>query len=122
MIDITGDLTEVLRATGFKDGLLTAFVPGSTAALTTIEYERGLLKDLPRALERLAPRNIPYEHDKTWHDRNGHSHVRASIVGPGLTVPFRDGRLTLGMWQQVVLVELDTRSRSRQLIVQIMGE
>lgn len=122
MIDITDDLSELLRTTGLHDGLLTVFVPGSTAAVTTIEYEPGLQQDLPRALDRLAPRDIPYEHDKTWHDGNGHSHIRASLVGPGLTVPFRGGRLTLGTWQQVVLVEMDIHNRSRRLIVQIMGE
>jgi secondary thiamine-phosphate synthase enzyme len=122
MIDITKYLADLLDSTGLKTGLLTVFVPGSTAAVTTIEYEPGLKKDLPRMLEHLVPRNLPYDHDKTWGDGNGHSHIRASLVGPGLTVPFRKGRMTLGTWQQVIFVEMDTHQRSRQLIVQIMGE
>ncbi len=122
MVDITDHLTEILSRTGLKNGQLTTFVPGSTAALTTIEYEPGLKKDFPSALERLVPHNIPYEHDKTWHDGNGHSHVRASIVGPSLTIPFSNGRLILGTWQQVVLVEMDIHSRSRRLFIQIIGE
>ncbi|MEE9585285.1 MAG: secondary thiamine-phosphate synthase enzyme YjbQ [Nitrososphaerales archaeon] len=122
MVDITDHLTEILSRTGLKNGQLTTFVPGSTAALTTIEYEPGLKKDFPSALERLVPHNIPYEHDKTWHDGNGHSHVRASIVGPSLTIPFNNDRLILGTWQQVVLVEMDIHSRSRRLFIQIIGE
>lgn len=122
MVDITDHLTEILSRTGLKNGQLTTFVPGSTAALTTIEYEPGLKKDFSSALERLVPHNIPYEHDKTWHDGNGHSHVRASIVGPSLTIPFSNGRLILGTWQQVVLVEMDIHSRSRRLFIQIIGE
>lgn len=122
IIDLTDSLSEILGKTGLKNGLLTVFIPGSTAALTTIEYEPGLRKDLPATLERLAPRNLPYEHDKTWHDGNGHSHIRASIIGPSLSIPFRNSRLTLGTWQQAVLVEMDIRSRSRRLIIQIMGE
>ncbi len=122
MVDITDHLTEILSRTGLKNGQLTTFVPGSTAALTTIEYEPGLKKDFSSALKRLIPHNIPYEHDKTWHDGNGHSHVRASIVGPSLTIPFSNGRLILGTWQQVVLVEMDIHSRSRRLFIQIIGE
>jgi secondary thiamine-phosphate synthase enzyme len=97
-------------------------VPGSTGALTTIEYEPGLLHDLPTALERVAPRETSYEHDKRWHDGNGHSHVRASILGPSLTVPFEDGKLILGTWQQIIFIELDVRARTRDLVVQIIGE
>jgi secondary thiamine-phosphate synthase enzyme len=122
MVDITDHLTKILSRTGLKNGQLTTFVPGSTAALTTIEYEPGLKKDFPSALERLVPHNIPYEHDKTWHDGNGHSHVRASIVGPSLTIPFSNGKMILGTWQQVVLVEMDIHSRSRRLFMQIIGE
>jgi secondary thiamine-phosphate synthase enzyme len=105
-----------------KNGIITVFVPGSTGALTTIEYEPGLLQDLPNALERLASKKLMYEHEKRWHDGNGHSHVRASIMGPSITVPFVDGRLTLGTWQQLVFVELDVRRRKRNLILQIVGE
>ncbi len=122
VVDITPDLSEVLDATGLKNGLLTVFVSGSTAAVTTIEFEPGLKEDLKKALNRLVPDDIPYAHDKTWSDGNGHSHIRASLIGPSLTIPFKDRHLTLGTWQQVVLVEMDIRSRSRQLIIQIIGE
>jgi secondary thiamine-phosphate synthase enzyme len=122
MIDITEILSNVLNKVGLRNGLLTSFIPGSTAALTTIEYEPGLKTDFPSAMNRLIPRDIPYEHNKTWHDGNGHSHVKASIIGPSLIIPFRDGRLLLGTWQQVVLLEMDTRSRSRRLVIQVMGE
>jgi secondary thiamine-phosphate synthase enzyme len=122
MIDITEILSNVLNKVGLRNGLLTSFIPGSTAALTTIEYEPGLKTDFPSAMNRLIPRDIPYEHNKTWHDGNGHSHVKASIIGPSLIIPFRDGRLLLGTWQQVVLLEMDTRSRSRLLVIQVMGE
>lgn len=122
VVDITPDLSGVLDATGLKNGLLTVFVSGSTAAVTTIEFEPGLKEDLKKALNRLVPDDIPYAHDKTWSDGNGHSHIRASLIGPSLTIPFKDRHLTLGTWQQVVLVEMDIRSRSRQLIIQIIGE
>jgi secondary thiamine-phosphate synthase enzyme len=97
------------------------FVPGSTGAVTTIEYESGLLKDLPDALERLFPKGIEYEHQKRWHDGNGHSHIRASFLGPSLNVPFRNGKMMLGTWQQVIFVELDNKRRSRRIILQILG-
>jgi len=122
MIDITEILANVLNKVSLRNGLLTSFIPGSTAALTTIEYEPGLKTDFPSAMNRLIPRDIPYEHNKTWHDGNGHSHVKASIIGPSLIIPFRDGRLLLGTWQQVVLLEMDSRSRSRRLVIQVMGE
>ena len=98
------------------------FVPGSTGALTTIEYEPGLLVDFPLALQRLAPKEVPYEHENQWRDGNGHSHVRASIIGPDLSVPFLDKKLTLGTWQQIVFLGLDVRPRDRNVIVQIIGE
>jgi len=122
MVDITAEVVAVLQNRQIKNGMATIFVPGSTAAVTTIEYEPGLLADFPSMLEKIAPRNAAYEHEKRWHDGNGHSHVRASLIGPSLTVPIKDGKLTLGTWQQLVLVELDTRSRSRELVVQIIGE
>ena len=122
IIDISSLVQKAVYETGLKNGVVTVFVPGSTGALTTIEYESGLLKDLPRILERLAPRDIPYEHEKRWHDGNGHSHVRASMIGPSLTIPFVDRKLTLGTWQQIVFLELDVRPRSRNLILQIIGE
>jgi secondary thiamine-phosphate synthase enzyme len=122
VIDITQAVEETVTRSELQDGVATIFVPGSTGALTTIEYENGLLQDLPAAMERIAPSNISYEHDKKWHDGNGHSHVRASIIGPSISVPFIEGRMTLGTWQQLVFVELDTRSRSRDLIVQLIGK
>jgi len=97
-------------------------VPGSTGTLTTIEYEPGLMKDLPKAFERIAPKKEYYNHHETWHDDNGHSHVRASIMGPSITIPIKNGKLLHGTWQQIVFVELDTRPRNRNLIVEIVGE
>ncbi len=122
ILDVTGRVAEAVAESKLKNGIITVFVPGSTGALTTIEYEPGLLQDLPNALERLAPKKLMYEHEKRWHDGNGHSHVRASIMGPSITVPFVDGRLTLGTWQQLVFVELDVRRRNRNLVLQIIGE
>jgi len=122
MVDITAEVMGVVENRQIENGVATVFVPGSTAAVTTIEYEPGLLADFPSMLEKVAPRDVVYEHEKRWHDGNGHSHVRASLIGPSLAVPIKDGKLTLGTWQQLVLVELDTRSRSRELIVQIIGE
>jgi len=122
ILNVTSEVAEAVVETKLKNGIVTVFVPGSTGALTTIEYEPGLLKDLPDMLERVAPKNLVYEHEKRWHDGNGHSHVRASLIGPSLTVPFSNGRLTLGTWQQIIFVELDVRSRSRNLVLQIIGE
>jgi len=98
------------------------FVPGSTAALTTVEFEPGLVQDLPAFFERIIPRRAHYHHEDTWHDGNGHSHVRASLLGPSLTVPFKDGALLLGTWQQIVLIDFDNRRRRRKLVVQLSGE
>jgi secondary thiamine-phosphate synthase enzyme len=122
MIDITGQTSKAVEESKLKDGIVTVFVSGSTAAITTIEYEPGLAQDFPEMLSRIAPKDIEYEHDNTWHDGNGHSHVRASLIGPSLTIPFKDGDLTLGTWQQVVLLETDTRKRERKIIIQIIGE
>lgn len=122
IVNITGAVADAVVEAKLKNGIVTVFVPGSTGALTTIEYEPGLLRDFPNLLERVAPKNLVYEHEKRWHDGNGHSHVRASLIGPSLTVPFVNGRLTLGTWQQIVFMELDVRSRARNLILQIMGE
>ncbi|MBS7623614.1 secondary thiamine-phosphate synthase enzyme YjbQ [Candidatus Bathyarchaeota archaeon] len=122
IVDLTGEVEKAVEDSGLRRGIATVFVPGSTGALTTIEYEPGLLYDLPVALERIAPRNAVYEHEKRWHDGNGHSHVRASVLGSSLTVPFEDRKLTLGTWQQIVFVELDVRPRTRELVVQIVGE
>jgi len=122
MIDLTQSTSKAVEETDLKDGIVTIFVEGSTAAVTTIEYEPGLRTDFPKMLSRIVPENIEYEHDKTWHDGNGHSHVRASLVGPSLTIPFKDSRLLLGTWQQIVIIEMDIRQRKRQIILQIMGE
>ena len=122
IIDLTDQIEETVSNSELKNGIVTVFVPGSTGALTTIEYEPGLLEDLPATFERLVPRNISYEHEKRWHDGNGHSHVRASILGPSLTVPFNDSKLILGTWQQIVFIELDVRSRARNIVLQIIGE
>jgi secondary thiamine-phosphate synthase enzyme len=122
ILDITSAVAGTVAETKLENGIITVFVPGSTGALTTIEYEPGLLKDFPNMLERIAPQKIMYEHEKRWHDGNGHSHVRASLIGPSLTVPFSDGKLTLGTWQQIIFMELDVRSRARNLILQVIGE
>jgi secondary thiamine-phosphate synthase enzyme len=122
VIDITEPTSKAIKESNLKNGIVTVFVSGSTAAVTTIEYEPGLRNDFPKMLNRIIPRDIEYEHDKTWNDGNGHSHVRASLVGPSLTIPFKDRTLMLGTWQQVVLLEMDTRQRERQVILQIIGE
>lgn len=122
IINITEQTSKGVEVSKLKNGTVTIFVSGSTASLTTIEYEPGLISDFPKMLERIAPQNIEYGHEKMWHDGNGHSHVRASLIGPSLTVPFCNGELMLGTWQQIVLVEFDTRSRDRSVILQISGE
>ncbi len=122
IIDITPQVEHQLAETDIKDGTVTLFVAGSTAGITTTEYESGLLSDFPAMWDRIVPRNIPYSHDQAWGDGNGHSHVRASLLGASLVVPFNNKRLTLGTWQQIVLVDFDNRPRSRQIVVQIMGE
>jgi secondary thiamine-phosphate synthase enzyme len=122
IIDITGTVSQAVSESGINNGVVTVFVPGATGALTTIEYEPGLLIDLPTILERIVPKNLVYEHEKRWHDGNGHSHVRASLIGPSITIPVIKGRLTLGTWQQIVFLELDVRNRNRRLIMQTIGE
>jgi len=122
ILDITDKTQRVIESSRMRSGVAVLFVPGSTGAITTIEYEPGLLADLPVALERLAPKDASYEHEKRWHDGNGHSHIRASMIGPDLSVPFRDKKLTLGTWQQIVFLELDIRPRDRTVIVQLVGE
>jgi len=122
MIDLTTPTLEAVVETKLKDGIVTIFGAGSTAAVTTIEYEPRLQVDFPEMLGRIAPKDLHYEHDKTWHDGNGHSHVRAALVGPSLTVPFKNINLMLGTWQQIVLIEMDTRKRERKIILQIIGE
>ncbi len=121
MIDITSKVREIVRRSGIKDGIVNVFSPGSTCAISTIEYEPGLLKDFPRFLERIIPKNIEYEHHKRWHDDNGHSHVRATLLKSSYTAPVIDGDVYLGTWQQIVFIELDTRPRHRRIIVTIVG-
>ncbi len=122
MKDLTALVSEKLASSRLKDGLVNLFVPGSTGGLTTIEYESGLVEDFSRLMERIIPSDIPYNHDKKWGDGNGFSHVRASLLGPSLTIPFSDGKLRLGTWQQIVFVDFDNRPRSRTVLLQFMGE
>ena len=122
VIDLTEQVADAVSESKISNGTVTIFVVGSTGAVTTLEYEPGLIKDVPNALSKIAPNTVVYEHEKRWHDGNGRSHVKASLVGPSLVVPFCDGNLTLGQWQQIVFLKLDTRSRSRELILQIVGE
>jgi secondary thiamine-phosphate synthase enzyme len=122
MFDITQKVDKLVKKSGIKDGIVTVFVPGSTGGVTTIEYESGLIADLPEMFENLIPYKAGYEHDATWGDANGGSHLRASLMGPSLTVPFNGSEMTLGTWQQIVFIDFDTKPRSRELVVQIIGE
>ena len=122
ILDVSNEVANIVTNSGMKDGIACVFVSGSTGVLTTIEYEPGLLEDLPAALERLAPKDMVYQHHLRWQDGNGHSHVRASLMGPGITVPFREGRLLLGTWQQLAFIEMDVKPRRRQIEVQLVGE
>ena len=122
IIDITGDVASIVENSNLNDGIACIFVSGSTGTITTIEYEPGLLEDMPEAMERLAPKDAVYQHHLRWQDGNGHSHVRAAIMGPGITVPFRAGQMLLGTWQQIVFIELDVKPRNRQIRVQLVGE
>lgn len=121
MIDISGGIGNAISESGISNGIVCAFVPGSTAAIVTIEYEPGLESDMRDALERLFPKGIDYDHHRRWGDGNGHSHIRASFLSPSITLPFQHGIADLGTWQQAVLLEMDVRPRSRQVIIQIMG-
>ena len=122
LIDVTGQVKKLLKASQLKKGLATVFVVGSTAAVATFEFEPGLIKDVGELYAKLIPRNKHYNHDETWGDANGFSHLRASLQGPSLTVPFEDNELLLGTWQQIVLAEFDNRPRERKIIVQLIGE
>jgi len=122
IFDITADVQEGIADTGYTGGTVTVFVPGSTGAVTTIEFEPGVVGDLREAFERAVPRSIAYAHDAAWGDGNGYSHVRAAWVGPSLTVPFVGGRLVLGTWQQIVLCDFDNKPRRRRVVLQILGE
>ncbi len=120
--DITSQVEGAVRDSGLQAGIATVFCPGSTGGLTTIEYESGVVADLRQILDEIVPPDRDYRHHLRWGDGNGHSHVRAALIGPSLTVPFVEGRLTLGTWQQIVFLDLDTRPRSRRLVLQIVGE
>ncbi|MBN1780453.1 YjbQ family protein [bacterium] len=122
IVDITPQIHEILTKSGMQEGQLTVFATGATAAVTTIEYEPGLLRDIPETLDRIASEGAHYHHDATWGDGNGHSHVRAALIGASLTVPFISGRMLLGTWQQIVFVDCDNRSRQRKIPVQLIGK
>jgi secondary thiamine-phosphate synthase enzyme len=122
IVDITPQVAEQLSKSGIDNGTVTVFVAGSTAGVTTIEFEPGLVSDLQELWQRIAPKGIPYSHDRRWGDGNGYSHVRASLLGASLVVPFSNKRLSLGTWQQIVLVDFDNRPRSREVILQITGD
>ncbi len=122
LINVTGEISRILQKTGLKDGSMLVFVIGSTAGITSFEYEPGMIQDMQDLYEKLAPSNHHYGHDETWGDANGFSHLRAAIQGPSLTIPFERGKLLLGTWQQVVLAEFDNRPRNRSVVVQLTGE
>jgi len=122
ILDITDRVDAAIDRSTIENGLVTVFCPGSTGAVTTIEYEAGVLRDLQKAIEKIAPSNIPYEHDRRWGDGNGFSHVRAALMKPSLTIPMVKGKLALGTWQQIVFIDFDNRKRERNLIVQMVGE
>lgn len=122
IIDITPEVSDLVASSGLSNGIVLVYVPGSTSSITTIEYEPGLIHDLKAALERLAPEGIVYQHNEKWHDGNGHSHIRASFIGQSESFPLMNGELLLGTWQQIILVDMDNRPRSRKLFVQICGE
>ncbi|MCA0389081.1 MAG: secondary thiamine-phosphate synthase enzyme YjbQ [Bacteroidetes bacterium] len=120
--DLTADIEKMIEENGYTEGSVHLFVPGSTAALTTIEFEPGLLKDYPEFMDRLVPSGKIYHHDMTWHDGNGHSHIRAALQGPSLLIPFINGKLTLGTWQQVIFIDFDTRPRERTVVYQFIAK
>lgn len=122
VVDLTEQVAEAVARSGLKAGIVTVFVPGSTAGLTTMEFESGAVEDLQRWLEETIPATREYRHNLRWGDQNGHSHLRASLIGPSLTIPFHDHRLLLGTWQQIVLIDFDIRPRRREIVIQIMGE
>lgn len=122
MIDITAEVANEIRNSNLNDGIATIFISGSTAGITTIEYENGLISDFKDMWDRNAPSNITYQHDRRWGDGNGHSHIRASIQGPSLVVPFANKKMTLGTWQQIIVVDFDNRPRTREVILQLLGE
>ncbi|MFH1782373.1 MAG: secondary thiamine-phosphate synthase enzyme YjbQ [Candidatus Omnitrophota bacterium] len=122
IIDITSEVSSMLSRSKLKIGTVTVFCPGSTGGLTTVEYEPGLVEDLKNFFEKIAPVSGEYEHNNRWHDGNGYAHVRASLLGPSINVPFSEGKIMLGTWQQIIFIDFDNRARSRELIVQMIGE
>jgi len=122
MKDITNDIQKIISSSTLKEGIVCISVPGSTGSLTTIEFEPGLQKDFPEAMNEIAPKKKDYAHHQTWHDDNGRSHVKASLMGPSITMPFHQGKLIHGTWQQIVFIDFDTRPRDRRIIVQLIGE
>jgi len=122
ILDITDKVTGIVAKSGIQNGLVNVFCSGSTGGITTIEYESGLIKDLQKAIEKIVPSNVPYEHDKRWGDGNGFSHIRAALMKPSLTIPLVKGKLSLGTWQQIVFMDFDNRGRDREIVVQVVGE
>jgi secondary thiamine-phosphate synthase enzyme len=122
MVDLTDEIGRIVKQSEFSDGSVLIFVPGATGALSTIEYEPGLIRDFPQLMEKLIPEKQYYSHNETWHDGNGHSHLRATLVGPSLTVPFENKRMVLGTWQQIIFLEFDNKPHHRKIAVQLMGE
>ncbi len=121
-LDLTPEVADAVGQSGLRDGTYTVFCPGSTGGITTIEFEDGVVHDLQACFERIAPQGMTYRHELRWHDGNGHSHVRAALLGPSLVVPFAGGKLLLGTWQQIVFVDFDNRARRREIVLQFMGE
>ncbi len=121
-VNITRQLVKLCDSSGLENGIMTVFISGSTAGITTFEYEPGLIRDLKEFYDKMAPTSVHYHHNETWGDANGFSHVRATLTGPSMVIPFEKGKLLLGTWQQVVLMEFDNRPRSREVVVQVMGE
>ena len=122
IINITGDIEKSIHKSGVKNGIVCVFIPGATAGISTMEFEDGLIRDFKRYWEKSVPQDMDYAHDLKWHDKNGHSHIRASVLGSSLTIPFNDTKLLTGTWQQIILVDFDVRNRERDVICQIIGE
>jgi secondary thiamine-phosphate synthase enzyme len=122
ILDITEQVSQQISSAGLKNGIVTLFTPSATSALTTLEYESGAVHDLQQLFDRIAPPELEYRHNLRWRDGNGHSHVRHALLGPSLTIPFVDGRMTLGTWQQIIFVDFDNRARSRSVVLQLIGE
>ena len=122
VVDITDQVGHYLRESGLKNGIITLFTPSSTSGLTTTEYESGAVHDLQQLFDRIAPPDLDYRHNQRWGDGNGHAHARHALLGPSLTIPFVEGQMTLGTWQQIIFVDFDNRPRTRTLVLQIMGD